>query len=209
MVFSTLFLRGQADMKALFDPEMFSPFFSPMTLLIILAPAITMKLLAEEKRSGTIELISSMPIQNTEIVLGKFLAAVALCAVALGITLIYAVTISSIGTLDWGAVIKGYLGLLLFVSSLLAIGVMCSSWTNNQIVAFILSFFLSAILYYVHWLHILVPDWLSNILSFMSVSAHLNNMARGVIDSRDLLYYLTLIFGALFIAERSLGKQRA
>ena len=209
MVFSTLFLRGRADLRALFDPELFSPFLSPAALLVILAPAITMRLVAEERKTGTIELISSMPIRASEIILGKFLAALGLTAIAILSTFAYALTISFIGPLEWNTVISGYLGLILFSASLLAIGLLCSSFTDNQIVAFIISFIVCAVLYYIHWLHFFVPEWMAEPVDFIAVSSHLKNMARGVIDSRDIIYYLSLIGGSLFLAERALARQQA
>ncbi len=205
MFFSTLFLIGRADLRMLFTP---TP-FSPALLLIILAPAITMRLVAEERKTGSIELLTSMPVRAGEVIAGKFLAALGLTATALLSTLTYAVTVFAIGPLDWGPVVSGYLGLLLFASSLLAIGLMCSTLTDNQIVAFIIAFIVSAVLYYVHWLHFFVPDWIAGLVESISVSSHLNNMARGVVDTRDVLYYLTVTAGALFLAERALARQQA
>ena len=205
MFFSTFFLIGRADMRTFFTP---TP-FSPALLLVILAPAITMRLIAEERKSGTIELLISMPIRNGEVVAGKFLAAFALTATALVSTVVFAITVSAIGSLDWGPIISGYLGMLLFASALLSIGLMCSTWTDNQIVAFILAFLISAILYYIHWLQFFMPEWLAPLVEYVSVSSHLNNLARGVIDSRDVIYYLAVTGGALFLAERSLTRQHA
>ncbi len=204
MFFSTLFLIGRADMRMLFTP---TP-FSPALLLVILAPAITMRLVAEERKSGTIELLTSMPVRSGEVIVGKFLAALCLTATALLSTFTYAVTVAAIGELDWGPVLSGYLGLLLFASSLLAIGLMFSTVTDNQIIAFIVSFIVSAVLYYVYWLHFFVPNWAAGLVEFLSVSSHMNNLARGVIDTRDVLYYLTVTAGALFLAERTLARQQ-
>lgn len=203
MFFSVVFLVGRADLRGFFQPSL----FSPALLLLILAPAITMRLLAEEQKQGTIELLTSMPISDAEIVLGKFLAALCLTAVALLGTLAYALTIAAIGPLDWGPVLAGYLGMLLYAASLLAIGVLCSTLTDNQIVAFIVAFLCSAVLYYAYWLQFFFPQGLAQLIDFLSVSAHLSNMARGVIDSRDVLYYLSLIAGALFLAQRALARQ--
>lgn len=205
MYFSTLFLLDRADMRPFFSP---SP-FSPSMLIVILAPAITMRLLAEERKSGTIELLLTMPLRDGEIVLGKFLAAFGLMAVGLLLTLAYPITVAWLGELDWGPVVAGYVGMLLFSASLLAIGVLCSAMTENQIVAFIVAFLISAVLYYVYWLQFFVPPLLSPFVEFLSVSFHLDNLARGVIDSRDVFFYLSLTAAALLLATRTLGRRHA
>ena len=205
MFFSTLFLTGRADMRSFFNP---SP-FSPSMLLVILAPAVTMRLVAEERKSGTIELLTTMPVRDAEVILGKFFAAWALLAIGLAMTLLYAVSIATMGNLDWGPVIAGYIGMLLFSGGLLAVGLLCSTITENQIVAFIISFIASAALYFVYWLQFLVPQAFASVFEFASVSYHLENIARGVIDTRDLVYYVTLIATGLFMAERSLARQHA
>jgi ABC-2 type transport system permease protein len=205
MFFSPLFLMGRADMRMFFAP---SP-FSPSMLLVILAPAITMRLIAEERKSGTIELLTTLPVRDEEVILGKFLAALGLVCAALGLTLVYASTVTVLGPLDWGPVIAGYLGLLLFSASLLGIGLWISTLTRNQIIAFIVSFIVCAALYFVYWLQFFMPEGLAPVFEFLSVSYHLDNLARGVIDSRDVLFYLTLTAGSLVLATRSLAQQHA
>ena len=205
MVFSSLFLIGRADVRHFFQP---SP-FSPSMLLVILAPAITMRLVAEERKSGTIELLTTMPVTDTEIILGKFFGALGLLVVALLVTSVYALSVSTLGDLDWGPVLSGYLGFVLFASALLALGLLCSTVTENQIVAFIIGFLLCAALYFVYWLQFFVPQSVASVFEYISVSFHLDNMARGVIDSRDVLYYLSMTVGGLFLAIRSLGQQHA
>ena len=205
MFFSPFFLLGRADLRPLFTP---SP-FSPAMLLVILAPAVTMRLIAEERKTGTIELLTTLPVTATQVILGKFIAAWGLMTAALGCTMFYALTVSMLGDLDWGPVMAGYLGLFLFSGALLAVGLLCSTWTKNQIVAFIIGFTVCAALYFVFWLQFFVPQFLAPIIEFVSVSFHLDNLARGVIDSRDVIYYLTVVFGALFLAVRSLQEQHA
>ena len=205
MLFSSLFIMGRADLRPFFAP---SP-FSPSMLLVILSAAITMRLVAEERKSGTLEMLTTMPIRDVEVVLGKFLASLSLLGSALLFTSVYAIPVTFLGDLDWGPVISGYIGLFLFSGALVAIGIMCSTWTSNQIVAFIISFILGAVLYYIYWLQFFLPEFIAPIAEYISVSFHLDNMARGVIDSRDVLYYLTLIGGSLFLAVRSLEQQHA
>lgn len=205
MVFGSLFLLDRADLRGFFAP---SP-FSPSMLLVILVPAVTMRLIAEERKSGTIELLTTMPITDSEVVLGKFLAALSLLGAALLLTVLYPITVSMIGPLDWGPVIAGYVGLFLFSAALLGLGLACSAASENQIVAFIVGFLVCAVLYFIYWLQLFVPDFLSPIVQFVSVSSHLDNMARGVIDSRDVIYYLSATIGGLFLAVRLLARQHA
>ena len=205
MFFGPLFLLGRADLRPLFAP---SP-FSPAMLLVILAPAVTMRLVAEERKSGTLELLTTLPVTDAQVILGKFLAAWALLTAALSCTLLYAATVSMLGDLDWGPVLAGYLGMLLFCGALLAVGLLCSTWTRNQIVAFIIGFVASAALYFVYWLQFFLPQLIAPLVEFLSVSFHLDNLSRGVVDTRDVVYYVSLMALALFWAERSLCAQHA
>lgn len=205
MYFSTLFLLDRADLRPFFAP---SP-FSPAMLIVILAPAITMRLIAEEQKTGTIELLLTMPVRDWEIILGKFLAAFALMATGLLLTLAYPLTVARLGDLDWGPVIAGYVGMGLFSAALLAIGVLCSALTENQIVAFIVAFLISAILYYVYWLQFFMPSVLAPVVEYVSLSFHLDNLSRGVIDSRDVLFYLSLTAAALLLATQTLSRRHA
>lgn len=205
MFFSPLFLIGRADMRTFFAP---SP-FSPSLLLVIFAPAVSMRLIAEERKSKTIELLTTMPVKDAEIIVGKFLGAFGLVLAALLSTFIYAITVRALGPLDWGPVLGGYLGMALFAAALLGIGVLTSTLTDNQIVAFIIGLMVCGALYYIYWLQFLMPSLLAPLVEFVSVSSHLDNLARGVIDTRDVLYYLTLAGGGLFLATLSLSRQHA
>jgi len=205
MFFSALFLIGRADLRGFFTPQV----FSPVALLLVLLPALTMRLVAEERKTGTLELLTTMPLSDTQVVLGKFFAALSLVAAALLPTLAYAVSVEVIGDLDWGPVIAGYLGMVLFSAACLAIGMVCSCLTTNQINAFIIGFVVIAGLYFLYWLQIFLPAALGEIIEYVSLTSHLENMARGVIDTRDVLYYLTVTVGGLFLAERSLSRLHA
>jgi ABC-2 type transport system permease protein len=205
MFFGPLFLMGRADMRSFFAP---SP-FSPAMLLVVLAPALTMRLVAEERKSGSIELLTTMPVRDSEVILGKYLGAFGVLALALAPTMFYAVTVAALGALDFGPVLSGYVGMLLLAGALIAIGLMVSTWTENQIVAFIVAFLISAALFFIYWLQFFVPEGLAPLFEFISVSYHLDNMARGVIDTRDVVYYIALAAGSLTIATHSLGEQHA
>lgn len=204
MYFSAVFIDGQATLRRFFQPSLFSPAF----LLTIMIPALTMRLVAEERKQGTIEMLTTLPIRDWEVVVGKFLAATSLIAIALGLTVFYPLSISSVGPLDWGPVIAGYLGMFLFSATLVAIGLLCSTLTDNQIVAFIIGFLVSALLYFIYFLQPFVPSFAS-LFELLSTSYHLEALARGVIDTRNVLYYVTVTVGALFLAERSVARQHA
>jgi ABC-2 type transport system permease protein len=157
---------------------------------------------------GTLEMLMSFPLTDWEVVVGKFLAAVALVAVALGLTLPFALFVKAYGPLDWGPTIGGYLGLLLMAAAYVGIGVMASVWTKNQIIAAIVSFVICFALYLSGKLLTVVPPSVAPILQAISLDYHFQSIARGVIDTRDLLYYLTLMGVSLVIAEASLASRR-
>ena len=201
LYFSTVFLNGVSSLRSFFQ-------LSPL-LLVVFAPAITMRLVAEELRSGTLELLTTMPVRDHEVVLGKFLAALAVIGAALLMSLSYAVTVAAIGDLDWGPVVGGYLGLVLVAAALVAVGVMTSAWSRNQIVAFIFALLICVALWLFDKITFFVPAGLGSVLEYLSVDYHFRNVARGVVDTRDLLYYLSVTAVALFAAVRSLGRHHA
>jgi ABC-2 type transport system permease protein len=197
---SSIFIANVSSLRTVFET---TPF-----LLLFFAPAITMRLISEEKKSGTLELLLTKPVKEYEIILGKFLAAWALFFFALLPTLSYYVTISLLGTLDIGPVIGGYLGLLFVGAVFLAIGVFGSSITENQVVGFIVSFLIVFILFMLDKILLYVPASLASILEYLSIDYHFSNIARGVIDSRDVLYYLSAIVFTLLLGTVSLQKRR-
>jgi ABC-2 type transport system permease protein len=200
LFFTQLFVEKQADMRA---------FFNIMPLLFMfMVPAITMRLLADEKASGTLELLITLPVRDWEVVVGKFLAAMVLLCTALGLTLIFAITVKSLGPLDRGPAIGGYLGLVLMGGAYVAIGVMASSFTRNSIVSFIVAFAISFGLYLFGRLtQFLPPSWQS-LVAFLSIDGHFENIGRGVIDTRDLIYYFSMIGVSLLVATLSLESRR-
>ncbi len=198
---SNLFLSNQADLRDVFSAIV------PMVFLFFI-PAITMRSIAEEKKSGTIELLVTLPVRDVEIVLGKYLAALILLAIALALTCVYPLTLMLMGKPDGGAMLGGYLGLLLMGASYLAIGIFTSALTPNQIIAFITGFVLIFLFFMLDKVTMVFPPGLASILEYASVTYHLENLARGVIDTRDLLYYVTLIGLFLFLAVRSLESRK-
>ena len=200
LFFTQLFLEKQAEMRG---------FFNIMPLLFMfMIPAITMRLLADEKASGTLELLITMPVRDSEVVIGKFLAAMALLCTAIGLTLVFAITVKSLGPLDRGPTIGGYLGLVLMGGAYVAIGVMASALTRNSIVSFIVAFAISFALYLLGRLTQFLPQALQKLVAFLSIDGHFENIGRGVVDSRDVIYYLSVMTVCLLIATLSLESRR-
>jgi len=200
LFFTQLFLEKQADMRG---------FFNIMPLLFMfMIPAITMRLLADEKASGTLELLITMPVRDSEVVVGKFLAAMALLCTAIGLTLVFAITVKSLGPLDRGPTIGGYLGLVLMGGAYVAIGVMASALTRNSIVSFIVAFAISFALYLLGRLTQFLPQALQKLVAYLSIDGHFENIGRGVIDTRDLIYYFSVMVVCLLIATLSLESRR-
>jgi ABC-2 type transport system permease protein len=198
---SDLFLFNLASLRiGLFDRI-------PLVFLFFV-PAITMRLLAEEKKSGTLELLATRPVRDVEIVLGKFFAAWTLLAAALAPTLIYLITLSALGSPDPGPVITGYLGLLLMGGVYIAIGIFASSITENQIVAFIVSLLIILALFMADKVLVFVPPAVASTLEFISIDYHFENIARGVIDSRNLIYFGSVLGFALLLATTSLERRK-
>lgn len=195
-----LFKENLAHMRSIFDVLPF--------LLVVFAPAISMRLIAEERKSGTLELMVTMPVRDFDIVFGKFLAAFTLYSVALLFTLVYPFTIGVLGDPQMGAVVAGYIGLLLLGAGYLALGVLGSALTENQIVAFILSFALSAMLAVLVFSAMVIPPPLADVIQYLSTTYHFQNVARGVLDSRDVIYFVSLIFLALLLASRALSQRK-
>jgi ABC-2 type transport system permease protein len=172
-------------------------------------PALTMGLLAEEKRSGTLELLITMPVREAEVIFGKFLAALGLWAVLLACTLPIPFSVSTLGNLDWGPVWSGYFGIFLMGGAVLAIGLSFSSFTDNQLVAFFLSCFLSFVLVFVTgWIMPFLSGSVATVVNYLSFSSHLESLARGVIDTRDVIFFLSVSGFALMVAFRALESRR-
>lgn len=197
---NAFFARGQADLRGLFEAV-------PL-LTLLLVPALTMRLWAEESKTGTLELLLTLPARETELVAGKFLASWTLLAVGLGVTLPLAVTVSTLGNLDWGPVMGGYLGALLLGAAYLAVGQFVSALTENQILAFILALVLCMALYGLgtELFAGLFPDRTAAVLRALGTGSRFDSIARGVVDIRDLLYYASLTF---FFLALSVGALRA
>jgi ABC-2 type transport system permease protein len=197
---SDIFLRNQADLQVFFSIAYWTLFF--------FIPAITMRMLAEENKSGTIELLLTKAVTDWQIIFGKFLACLILIGVALLLTLPYYLTVWKLGPVDHGSVWTGYLGLLLMSATYISIGLFTSSITNNQIVAFLLAIFIGIFFHIIF--DVLASSFtgvIGNIFSYLSVSTHYESISRGVIDSKDLVYFFSVIFLGLVLSEVKLSKR--
>ena len=197
-----IFLVGQASLQTFFAIAYWTLFF--------FIPALTMRLIAEEKKSGTIEMLLTKAVTDKQVILGKYLATLILIIIALCFTLPYVITISRIGNLDAGETICGYLALILMSAAYTSIGLFSSSITNNQIVAFLSALFIGL------FFHIIfeviaggMKGLLGQVINSLSVPVHFESLTRGVVDSKDLIYFGSIIFMGLFLAEVSLSKRNA
>jgi len=196
------FSRGRADLRGLFDAIPF--------LMVLLVPALTMRLWAEERKQGTVEVLLTLPVKEHELVAGKFLASWALLACGLLLTLALPFTVEALGNLDWGPVAGGYFGALLLGAAYLAAGQFVSATTENQILAFILALVVCLGLYGLgaEAFAGLFPDRTAALLRALGTGSRFQSIARGVIDLRDLAYYLSLtgLFLALCVAALRLRR---
>lgn len=195
-----LFLNGVITMRVVFSVIPF--------IFVIFIPIITMRSFAEEKKIGTIELLLTKPITDFDIILGKFLATLALTFFTLLPTVVYVITLSFLGPVDYGTVFAGYLGLFLMAGVYISIGIFTSSLTENQIIAAILSFLFIFILYLLNYVLNYLPTTIASILQYISTSYHFSSIQRGVIDTRDIIYYLSGMTIFLFLTRLSLDKRK-
>tara|TARA_Y100000816_G_scaffold90723_1_gene62602 strand:+ start:1018 stop:1731 length:714 start_codon:yes stop_codon:yes gene_type:complete len=195
------FLFGQSDLRSLFD-------IVPLVFLFFV-PAISMGSISRENDIGTMETMSTLPLSNYQFVMGKFSAALCLILLGLLATFIHLITLVFVGTnIDYGALFSGYLGLSFMGASFAAIGIYASSLTQNQVVAFIIGLFMVLIFYMLDKTLIFVPSSIAGFLQFLAIDYHLSNMSRGVIDSRNLVYFFSMIGFFLFLTVQTLEVRR-
>lgn len=189
--------------------QLVTPFFFNMAFVgLFMFPLLTMRLLAEERRQGTMELLLTYPVTDLEVVLGKYLAAVALYGLMLAGTFWTVGTLFRFGNPDPGPIVAGYLGMFLYGASLISLGLMLSALTENQIVASILSFVTFLALWLLHWASTLVPGLLSDVLRYVSVVDHFQAMSQGIVDTKDLIFFLSTIAFGIWVALQSVAAQR-
>jgi len=200
LFFSTFFLFNQANLRNFFS-------LLPITFSFVV-PAVTMRLFSEEFNVGSYEVLLTLPVTFADVVLGKFLAAVAFVSAMLIPTLSYPVTISLLGELDWGPVVGGYVGTVLLAGAFSAVGLFASSLTRNQIVAFIIGVAICFSLTLVDKMLFFLPQSLLGLLEYLGAGFHFENISKGVIDSRDILYFLSVSFVGLYGAQLVLEQKR-
>lgn len=194
------FAAKEATLRPLFEWSIF--------LFAIFLPAISMRLLAEEKKLGTIEILLTLPVTETDVVLGKWLGAVGFLCVALAMTLAYPALVFALGKPDIGPIIGGYFGVLLVGASYLAVGLLASSWTSSQITAFILAIAICTFFTFVDRIPEALGTHAIEALQLMSFNYHFRSIARGVIDTRDLLFFASVMVGTLALSSYSLETRK-
>jgi len=201
-------MRGQAFPMSV-NEYVIRPLLSNITVIgLFFIPMITMRLFAEEKRMGTIELLATSPIRDMEVIIGKWLAAVMLYAVLLLFTAVNFAFLFKYGNPDWRPMAMGYLGLLLQAGGLLAVGTFISTLTKNQIIAGAATFGVCLMLWVLEWVAGYETATWAKVLAYMSVITHYESFGKGVLDTKDAVYYVSLIFLGLFLTSRSLESLR-
>jgi ABC-2 type transport system permease protein len=201
------FGQGPATMNI--NSDMIRPLLSNASVLILfLLPMVTMRSYAEEKRSGTIELLLTSPVKDLEIILGKFAGAVGMYFGLLAVTALYMSILFIYGNPEWRPVLTGYLGLLLLGSSFIAMGLFISSLTNNQMVAGAASFVVFLLFWIISWFGDSVGPTASSILSYLSITEHFDDFGKGVIDTTHIVFYLSFITFGLFLTLKSVDSAR-
>ena len=177
-------------------------------IMLFLFPLITMRTYAEEKRSGTIELLLTSPVTDVEIIIGKFLGAMLLYAAMLAVTLLHMAILFIFGDPEWKPIATGYLGLLLMGGCFLSLGLFISSLTKNQIVAAMATFAVFLMLWVINWISTFVGPTTQTVLQYLSLTEHFDDFAKGVIDTKHVVYYLSFIAMGLFLTMKSVDSER-
>ncbi len=188
---------------------MISPLFLNVSVILLFTlPLITMRTYAEEKRSGTIELLLTSPLTDLQIVIGKFLGGLVLYSAMLGVTLVHMAILFAFGNPEWRPIATAYLGLMLMGACFLSLGLFVSSLTRNQIVAGMVTFAVFLMFWVINWIATFMGPTSQAVLNYLSITEHLNDFARGVIDTKHVVYYLSFIAFSLFLTVRAVDSER-
>jgi ABC-2 type transport system permease protein len=188
---------------------MLRPMLQNVTVIVLFVlPMVTMRTYSEEKRSGTIELLLTSPLTDFQIIVGKFLGALALYATMLAITLIHIAILFIYGNPEWKPLVTAYAGLLLLGSCFIAMGLFVSSLTKNQVVAGVVTFGLALFLWVISWLSSFSTGTIGTLATYLSLIDHFDDFSKGVIDTTHLAYYLSFITFALFLTAKSVDSER-
>jgi ABC-2 type transport system permease protein len=183
-------------------------FLNASVIILFVLPMITMRTYAEEKRSGTIELLLTSPLTDFQIIMGKFLGAMALYAAMLAVTLVHIGVLFLFGNPEWRPIVTGYLGLLLMGGCFISVGLLISSLTKNQIVAGMVTFAVFLMLWVVNWIASFTGPTTQEVLNYLSITDHLDDFTKGVLDTKHLVYYFSFITFGLFLTMRSVDTER-
>jgi ABC-2 type transport system permease protein len=188
---------------------MIRPLLQNVTILILfLMPMITMRSYAEEKRSGTIELLLTSPLTDLQIILGKFLGALSLWAIALAVSLVHIAILFIYGNPEWTPIVTAYLGLLLMGGCFISVGLLISSMTSNQIVAGMATFGVFLLLWVINWIGSFSGPTVDRVTQYLSIIDHFDDFSKGVVDTSHLIYYISFITFGLFLTARSVDSER-
>ncbi|HKB83328.1 MAG TPA: ABC transporter permease subunit [Burkholderiales bacterium] len=182
-------------------------FFQSAGLLLLLIPIITMRLFAEERKAGTLELLLTAPVRESQVVLAKYLASMAVVLAMIALTGTYGIVLGMFGSPDWGPIYSGYVGLVLLASTLVALGLTISALTSNQVVAAIVTIGISFLLWTIDTLAAMMPEGLERVLISLSLLAHFTPFATGAMYTSDLGFFVSTTLLALFLAMRALARR--
>jgi len=205
-----LLLMGYTFTAVLFlsrTGELVRVFFQAAVLLLLIVPIVTMRLFAEERRTGTLELLLTSPVKEIQIVVAKFVAGLTLPVLMLALTGSYAVVLGIYGDPDWGPIYSGFLGLLLLAAALTAIGLLVSGLTSSQIVAAMVAMGVGILLWMIDTLGYLLPEPFDTIITHLSLVAHFTPFATGALFLSDVGFFLTIVFAGLFLSVRALARR--
>lgn len=200
LFFTSFFVYNQADLRNFFN-------LLPITFAFVV-PAITMRLFSEEINRGSYETLLTLPVTFTDIILGKFMAGVAMVAAILAPTLAYPILIATVGDIDWGPVIGGYAGALLLGAAFTGIGLFASALTRNQIIAFIVGALICFVLTIFDRMLLFFPTGLVDVIGYIGAGYHFQNISKGIIDSRDIIYFLSIAFLGLYGAHLVMQEKK-
>lgn len=201
LFFNVFFLESRAELRR---------FFSTLpVLLAFFIPAVTMRLFAEERKSGSLETLMTLPVSSVDVVMGKFWASLAFTSVMIAPTLVYALTASLFGSLDAAPVVCGYLGAVFLAAAFCSVGLFASASTKNQIVAFFIGWALCILLALIDQFLLFLPARLANFLGYLSAGSHFTSVSRGIVDSRDLVYFVSLTAVFLTLTVKTIDSRRA
>jgi ABC-2 type transport system permease protein len=200
-------MQGPQSMNI--NQQMVRPLLQDVLILVLfLMPMITMRTYAEEKRSGTIELLLTSPVSDFQIIMGKFLGALSLYAVMLSVTLIHVAILFVYGRPEWKPILTSYIGLLLFGGCFLSLGLLISSLTKNQIIAGMVTFGVFLLLWVITWIGSFSGPTVDKLTQYLSIVDHFDDFAKGVLDTTHIIYYLSFITFGLFLTAKSVDSER-